>query len=220
MAMRRIEDEARAHGRAGRRPAAAGPARPGPAARARARRPARAGRRRRRRRPRPSSPTGRSRSTPNGAGRRDRRRARGCARCSTTCWPTPAPTRRPARRSTVRVARRRATPVVEVADDGPGIDAEDGRPGLRALLPGRPVPRHAPSGGTGLGLAIVAGVAEAHGGRAGVDSTPGAGATFWVELPVAYSADGVMDACAGATISPLVGSASSSIGGRGSPAAW
>ena len=37
--------------------------------------------------------------------------------------------------------------------------------------------------GTGIGLAIVRRGTERMGGRAGVDSTPGAGARFWVELP-------------------------------------
>jgi two-component system OmpR family sensor kinase len=41
------------------------------------------------------------------------------------------------------------------------------------------------SGGSGLGLSIVAAVAEAHGGRAEVDSTPGSGATFRIALPLA-----------------------------------
>jgi signal transduction histidine kinase len=39
--------------------------------------------------------------------------------------------------------------------------------------------------GAGLGLPIVRGIVEAHGGRVGVDSVPGAGATFWFTLPVA-----------------------------------
>jgi two-component system OmpR family sensor kinase len=37
--------------------------------------------------------------------------------------------------------------------------------------------------GRGLGLAIVRGIAEAHGGSAGVDNRPGTGATFWVRVP-------------------------------------
>lgn len=65
---------------------------------------------------------------------------------------------------------------LRVADQGPGVD--------RSLLPrifepfvsGR-------DGGTGLGLSIVRGVIERHGGRVSVDSAPGRGAAFIVELP-------------------------------------
>lgn len=39
--------------------------------------------------------------------------------------------------------------------------------------------------GTGIGLTIVRGLAEAYGGRVGVDSQPGAGSTFSVWLPLA-----------------------------------
>jgi two-component system OmpR family sensor kinase len=38
-------------------------------------------------------------------------------------------------------------------------------------------------GGTGLGLSIVAAIAAAHGGRASLDTTPGSGTTFRVDLP-------------------------------------
>jgi two-component system phosphate regulon sensor histidine kinase PhoR len=40
-------------------------------------------------------------------------------------------------------------------------------------------------GGTGLGLAIVKHIAQAHQGRATVDSTPGKGSTFSIHLPLA-----------------------------------
>jgi two-component system OmpR family sensor kinase len=39
------------------------------------------------------------------------------------------------------------------------------------------------SGGVGLGLSIVAAVVRAHGGNVSVDSEPGRGTTFEVELP-------------------------------------
>ena len=45
------------------------------------------------------------------------------------------------------------------------------------------------SGSAGLGLAIVRHIAEAHGGRAGVESLEGVGSTFWIEVPLASPAD-------------------------------
>jgi len=39
------------------------------------------------------------------------------------------------------------------------------------------------SGSAGLGLAIVRHIAEAHGGRVGLESVEGQGSTFWIELP-------------------------------------
>jgi signal transduction histidine kinase len=38
-------------------------------------------------------------------------------------------------------------------------------------------------GGTGLGLAIVKNVMQAHGGEVRVESSPGAGTTFFLTLP-------------------------------------
>ena len=68
---------------------------------------------------------------------------------------------------------------IEVRDDGPGIAAEY-QPRLFEKF--YRVPGSAP-GGAGLGLSIVRDVVEAHGGKVGVQSQPGKGAVFWIELP-------------------------------------
>ena len=44
-------------------------------------------------------------------------------------------------------------------------------------------------GGTGLGLSIVKRMVELMGGRLGVNSTPGAGSEFWIELPYEQAGD-------------------------------
>ncbi len=73
---------------------------------------------------------------------------------------------------------------VEVIDAGPGISAED-----RAKLFRKYSHSAArPTGGEsshGIGLAVTKRVAEAMGAQVGCDSEPGAGASFWVALPVA-----------------------------------
>ena len=88
-------------------------------------------------------------------------------------------------RGRVSVGARRAGADLEiwVTDQGQGIAPEDVGRLFRKFqqLDGRTVRA---VGGTGLGLAICRGIVEEHGGRIGVDSRPGEGATFTVRLPI------------------------------------
>ena len=69
-----------------------------------------------------------------------------------------------------------------VSDDGPGIPhAEQKRIFERFYRPEVESTRR--NEGSGLGLPIARAMVELHGGRIWVESTPGAGATFWIELP-------------------------------------
>jgi two-component system OmpR family sensor kinase len=78
------------------------------------------------------------------------------------------------------------TVVVAVGDTGPGLSAEDAAHVFERFYRADPS-RSRSAGGSGLGLSIVAGLVAAHGGRVTVDSQPGQGATFRVELPLADS---------------------------------
>jgi two-component system, sensor histidine kinase RpfC len=76
----------------------------------------------------------------------------------------------------------------EIRDSGIGIDRQDQ---IRIFEPfvqaGRTVAQR--FGGAGLGLAIVRRRIEQRGGRIGVESAIGKGATFWVEIAVAPAED-------------------------------
>ena len=85
--------------------------------------------------------------------------------------------------TTVRVRKKGDEAVLEVADWGPGLDAEDAARVFERFYRADPS-RARDRGGTGLGLAVVAALIEAHGGRVELDTTPGSGATFRLRLPV------------------------------------
>ena len=71
---------------------------------------------------------------------------------------------------------------ISVADDGPGIAPEVRDHLFTPFRRGASAGDGAP-GGLGVGLALSAGLIEAMAGTIGVDSTPGRGSTFHVELP-------------------------------------
>jgi signal transduction histidine kinase len=75
---------------------------------------------------------------------------------------------------------------VWVRDTGPGVPAADAErifERFARVEAGRGVD------GSGLGLAIVRAIAEAHGGAVRVETTPGRGATFVIELPLSRLED-------------------------------
>ena len=78
---------------------------------------------------------------------------------------------------TVRTSQHDGLVRLEVSDTGAGLTPEEC---ARLFTPYYTSKRH----GTGLGLAIVQSVVSDHGGKITVESAPGAGATFRIELPV------------------------------------
>jgi signal transduction histidine kinase len=87
----------------------------------------------------------------------------------------------------VELSRADGRAALRVSDQGIGIDASD-----QARIFGR-FERAVPVwnfGGFGQGLWIVRRIAEAHGGSIRVESEPGAGAVFVLELPVHHEGEG------------------------------
>jgi two-component system sensor histidine kinase KdpD len=83
--------------------------------------------------------------------------------------------------------------LVRVVDRGPGIPERERE---RIFEPFYRSQSSADDGhlGSGLGLAVVRGFVEANGGRVWVESLPGQGATFVVELPLPVAAPATADA--------------------------
>jgi two-component system OmpR family sensor kinase len=89
----------------------------------------------------------------------------------------------------VRVATAGREAVIEVADDGPGMSAEQAAQVFERFYRADSS-RSRDTGGVGLGLSIVAAIAEAHHGTMSVSSEPGEGATFRLALPLAPTQSG------------------------------
>lgn len=81
----------------------------------------------------------------------------------------------------ITVSRRQGMGVMEVRDEGPGLDPQEA---ARAFDRFYRADASRSGQGTGLGLSIVRAIAEALGGQASLTSAPGAGATFTVEIPL------------------------------------
>ncbi len=82
----------------------------------------------------------------------------------------------------IEAEKTNATVVIRVVDCGCGIEPEY-LPRLFERFYRVDKARSRKLGGTGLGLAIVKHIAQAHGGRVTVESTPGNGSTFSIHLP-------------------------------------
>jgi two-component system OmpR family sensor kinase len=81
----------------------------------------------------------------------------------------------------VAVTRDGTNAIVRVADEGPGLELEQAAHVFDRFYRGN---ESRTGEGTGLGLSIVAALAAAHGGRARVDTAPGAGSVFVIEIPL------------------------------------
>ena len=83
------------------------------------------------------------------------------------------------RGGTLTIGTMRTADTVEIAvsDTGPGISPEVGRRLFEQFFTTKPQ-------GTGLGLSITRQIVEEHGGQLRWSSTPGAGATFTMALPI------------------------------------
>ncbi|HLF11832.1 MAG TPA: ATP-binding protein [Gammaproteobacteria bacterium] len=78
--------------------------------------------------------------------------------------------------------------VIDVADNGPGVDPEDGDRIFEAFYQGRRL-QGGPVGGTGIGLSVVSECVQAHGGSVQLLRGEQPGAHFQVRLPLRRATD-------------------------------
>ncbi|NNU82298.1 two-component sensor histidine kinase [Geobacillus sp. BMUD] len=84
---------------------------------------------------------------------------------------------------TIQLQRRGEQAIVTVSDTGPGINEHDQLRIFERFYKADKS-RHRAAGGSGLGLSIAKKIVDIHHGIISVQSQPGEGATFTVELPV------------------------------------
>jgi two-component system OmpR family sensor kinase len=107
----------------------------------------------------------------------------------------------PGTRASVSARVTGAEAVLVVADEGPGLGAEDAARVFERFYR-VDASRSRERGGSGLGLAVVAALVAAHGGRVELESAPGAGATFRVHIPLTTATPAPPPAAAEAEASP------------------
>jgi signal transduction histidine kinase/AraC-like DNA-binding protein len=90
-------------------------------------------------------------------------------------------------RVVVRLTANEVQVVLSITDTGPGIDPADQQVIFERYRQGEQTSASSP--GTGIGLALVRELAELHGGRVGVESMPGQGASFSLHLPADLKPD-------------------------------
>ncbi len=110
----------------------------------------------------------------------------------------------PPRRLTVatRFDAARGRVSLRVADTGPGIPPDIRERVFEPFFTTKPLDQ-----GTGLGLSLCQGIIEEHGGSIQVESPPGRGATFLVELPVTAAPPAAPEPLAEEDMEPVRGKA-------------
>ena len=86
---------------------------------------------------------------------------------------------------TLRTAREPKFLLVEITDQGPGIEPDQATHIFELF--GQAAGKEQRDMGVGIGLHLVKRITELHGGHVGVNSVPGEGSTFWVRLPLALA---------------------------------
>jgi signal transduction histidine kinase len=89
---------------------------------------------------------------------------------------------------TIRVGREGGVVVVDVRDDGVGVEPDAMEALFTRFSHGKSHTATAGRQRYGIGLALVREIAQVHGGDVGVAQTPGGGATFTITIPAAQAA--------------------------------